>query len=192
MERRKERRLSWAGRRDEQAASALERAHSATEGIPFGQPILSGHHSEPRHRKALARSDSAMRDAVKSHDMAKHHREKAANLQTALDRSVFNDDPDACEALEARISEREAARSRLIEYNKSCRSAVKDGRRLGDLSLLDDKQKADLLNLAQVAAWQLGPGGAFPTYALTNLAGGIRRDRERLVQLRQAQGGNPR
>lgn len=39
-------------------------SHRATEGIPFGQPILVGHHSEGRHRRDLARSDSHMRQSI--------------------------------------------------------------------------------------------------------------------------------
>jgi len=43
---------------------SYEASHKATEGIPFGQPILVGHHSEGRHRRDLARSDSHMRQSV--------------------------------------------------------------------------------------------------------------------------------
>lgn len=49
-----------AERKGEEATAAYERSRAATEGIPFGQPILVGHHSERRHRAALRRSDQAM------------------------------------------------------------------------------------------------------------------------------------
>jgi Domain of unknown function (DUF3560) len=39
-------------------------SHKAIEGIPVGQPVLVGHHSEGRHRRDLARSDSHMRQSI--------------------------------------------------------------------------------------------------------------------------------
>ena len=43
----------WAGSAETQAETASRRAFSLVEGIPMGQPILVGHHSEKRHRKTL-------------------------------------------------------------------------------------------------------------------------------------------
>jgi hypothetical protein len=63
---------------------------------------------------------------------------------------------------------------------------VREGRKLGDLTLLNEKQKADLLSLARVAAFQLRPGGAFPPYVLSNLAGRIKADCDRLAKLKAA------
>jgi hypothetical protein len=39
------------------------------ENIPFGQPILVGHHSERKHRAEIARSTANMDKAAKAHDM---------------------------------------------------------------------------------------------------------------------------
>jgi uncharacterized protein DUF3560 len=52
-------------------------AHGAVAGIPFGQPILVGHHSERHHRAAIARSDRNEAAA----------REHHANAARAADRS---------------------------------------------------------------------------------------------------------
>lgn len=49
-----------AERKAGEADSAYAASRRATEGIPFGQPILVGHHSERGHRAALKRSDQAM------------------------------------------------------------------------------------------------------------------------------------
>jgi hypothetical protein len=184
MERRAQRRLEWAESRDRKAAAALANADSATAGIPLGQPILVGHHSESRHRRAIERSNKAMHAAVESTEMAKLHRERAANIEHQLDRTIYSDDVDAITQLEERIEERERERNRIKRYNDSCRLAVRAGRKLGDLTLLNEKQKADLLSLAQVAAWQMRSGGAFPSYVLSNLAGKIKADRERLAKLK--------
>lgn len=48
-----------AERREQQAEASFKRAHDISDTIPFGQPILVGHHSEGRHRRDLARIDAA-------------------------------------------------------------------------------------------------------------------------------------
>lgn len=50
------------GRAEDRAATA----HQVLDHIPPGQPILVGHHGEGRHRRALARADRAMHDAVEA------------------------------------------------------------------------------------------------------------------------------
>ncbi|WP_301233245.1 DUF3560 domain-containing protein [Pandoraea cepalis] len=53
-----------------QSASAHQAARDSVAGIPMGQPILVGHHSEGRHRRALARQDTNMRKAIETADRA--------------------------------------------------------------------------------------------------------------------------
>ena len=177
MKHRAERRLQWAESRDRKAAAADGRFHSLADGIPFGQPILVGHHSEGRHRRDIARMDSALHAAADSSKMAEHHRSKAAGAQAQLDRSIYSDDPDAPERLAERIAELEAQRGRLRAYNASCRRGTPD------LSLLDDKQRGDLMTVARVCSYQLGKHGEMPAYASTNLGGNIRRLRLRLAEI---------
>lgn len=59
-----------------------ERAHQGvaaiTDGIPFGQPILVGHHSEKRARKDADRIQSGMERAVKMWDTAAYWTSRAA------------------------------------------------------------------------------------------------------------------
>src|ERR1035437_8621331 len=117
--------------RAENLTAEMERrvnaAHRATAGIPFGQPILVGHHSEGMHRAALARSDSAMRQACESSDMAQHHTEVADGIQRQLDTSIYSDDHNAVEALRARIAEREAKRDNMKLTNKLYKKGDAEG-----------------------------------------------------------------
>lgn len=117
LEAKLEKRRQWAESRKADAASRFERAHAATAMIPMGQPILVGHHSEKRHRAAIAKSDTNMRKGWESSKMADHHTEKAAGLELQLDASIFSDDPDAIEAIEARIAELEAKRDEWKRLN---------------------------------------------------------------------------
>ncbi|MGN6561026.1 MAG: DUF3560 domain-containing protein [Thermomicrobiales bacterium] len=170
----------WADKREAKAEQAATRAAEIVAPIPFGQPILVGHHSEAMHRRALDRHDSAMRQSFEHQEKAERMQEKAANVAAQLNRAIYDDDPDAVEQLTARIASLEAERDRIKAYNASCRKGTRD------LSLLDDHQRADLASLARVAAFQIGPQGQFPGYVLSNLGGNINRNKKRLAELQRA------
>ncbi len=65
---------------------AFDKSQKAVEGIPFGQPILVGHHSEGMHRAAIKRSDNAMRKSVEESDKAEHYDNKAAYWERMADK----------------------------------------------------------------------------------------------------------
>ncbi|MBB5081285.1 DUF3560 domain-containing protein [Nonomuraea endophytica] len=60
------------------AASAYGRAHEIADGIPMGQPILIGHHSERRARKDREKIDRAMQTGAQESDLA-HETARRAN-----------------------------------------------------------------------------------------------------------------
>ena len=184
LERKLERRRDWAAAREADAASRFKTAHSIVEHIPFGQPILVGHHSEKRHRAALSRHDANMSKGCESASMAEHHEQKAAGLKTQLERSIFSDDPDAIEALEAKVEALEAERDRMKAINKAIRSG--EGWESRMQPPLTDGERKELSDLAR--CWGGVYKKGFPPYALTNLGGNIRRAKERIeiVKRRQA------
>lgn len=125
LERRAERRRDWAASRKKKAAVAFKGVEEIADRIPLGQPILVGHHSERKARKDQDRIHAGMRRGVEHNDMARRHEQRAAGLEAQLDRSVFSDDADAIEQLEARIAEREVARDRGKRINAAWRKAGK-------------------------------------------------------------------
>lgn len=150
--------------------------------IPFGQPILVGHHSEGRDRNYRDRIDRTMERGVEHARKAEDMRSRAEGIEAQLERSIYDDDPDAVERLEERLAVLEAERERFKAYNASCRKAARTGG-TGDLSLLTESERAEVASLARVAGYQLGPGGALPSYKLSNLSGNIKRNRDRLAAL---------
>jgi protein-L-isoaspartate O-methyltransferase len=58
----------------EQARSAVDRI---ADGIPMGQPILIGHHSERHARKDAERIENGMRKAIKMWDTAQYWQQRA-------------------------------------------------------------------------------------------------------------------
>lgn len=67
----------------EAADAAARRAHEALP--PMGEPIKVGHHSEGRHRSAIARADAAMRRSIDADEEAKRARERAAIAAAATE-----------------------------------------------------------------------------------------------------------
>lgn len=178
-ERRAERLREWAEKRDARAQSAFDTAHRIADGIPFGQPILVGHHSEKRHRRDAERIDNGMRAGFENTRKGDEMRQRADNIERAAARAIYSDDADAIERLREKIAGLEAERERIVAYNTACRKAGKVTDQA--LALLDDRQRADVQRLARIGF--LRPNGAMPAYATANIGGNISRLRERLARL---------
>ena len=78
-EQRAERFDDLSDKRFSDAEQAQKAVHNLTSGIPFGQPILVGHHSEKRARKDAERIENGMRRAVQMWDTAEYWQHRAAN-----------------------------------------------------------------------------------------------------------------
>ena len=174
---RAERLRSWAESREAKATAAFDSAREMADQIPFGQPILAGHHSEGRDRRyrdrIAGKMDAGIGHAAKAERMA----EKASNIEAQLDAAIYDDDPDAIEQLEAKIGRLEAERARIVAYNKTCRKGAPD------LTLLDDRQRQALASVQRFP--QMAPAnGSMPAYATANLSGTLSQARKRLERLR--------
>lgn len=179
LEKKLEKRAEWAAGREAKSTAAFNRFRSIGDGIPMGQPILVGHHSEKRHRRDIGRMDSALRQASESSQMAELHRSKAAGLEAQLDGSIFSDDPDAVEALEARISELEAKRERKKGSNKAFKKGDQAWSEFLGITL--EQAAAARKAIMEGYSWTQQP---HPAYELSNLGGNIGRLRKRLVDVK--------
>lgn len=68
----------YKDKRASEAARAAEHVRQIADGIPLGQPILVGHHSERHARKDAERIESGMRKAVQLFDTAEYWKRRAA------------------------------------------------------------------------------------------------------------------
>lgn len=127
MQRRLEKREAWAGSAQARSAAAFDSAGQMASGIPFGQPILVGHHSERRDRNYRARIHSQMDRGVAEHRKAEHHGAKAVEVSRQLERSIFSDDDNAIEALEAKAKNCDENAAQCNAINRAWR---KGGREL--------------------------------------------------------------
>lgn len=111
---------TYAANAENSAESASNYAHSLVEGIPMGQPILVGHHSERGHRATLKRCDAATRRALNESERAAYWNDRVA---ASIRHAKFKERPD----LIAR---------RILGMEKDERKYTKE---------LTDKRKAELM-----------------------------------------------
>lgn len=184
-------------RLEERADKAAHRADQAQRtadaifnGIPLGQPILVGHHSEKRHRRDLDRAGRAMDRTIEESKKADHLRQRAEGLGQ---HGISSDDPTAPDQLTARIAELEAKRDRMKAINVAVRAAqrvVKKRTPPGDeAAALAEAVAAggitydEAKKLASDFAIAPYHGLGIASYALTNLGANIRRLKDRLTSL---------
>lgn len=77
-EARAERFGDYSDSRKADANQAHAAVHAIADGIPLGQPILVGHHSERHARKDAERIENGMRRAVKMWETSKYWQQRAA------------------------------------------------------------------------------------------------------------------
>lgn len=165
-----------------ESQSAIRAAHAVVEAIPFGQPILVGHHSEGKHRRALKRHDSKMRAAIEADKRAKALAEKAAAVGAG---GISVHDPEAVAKLRAELAAAKAEQGRMKAANAAIRKHAKAG---------TDAQVAALARIGigdTLARALLKPDFAgrigFPSYQLTNNGATIRRIEQRIAEVATAQ-----
>jgi hypothetical protein len=194
MERRLEKRREWADKAAGRAAAACDTAHRIGERFEMGQPILVGHHSEAKARRDQGRMDSCMHQAVENTDKARHHESKATNLEAALERTIFDDDQDAIERLEERAAAREAEAEHCkfvnAQFKRMKRAMAKGGGGYGTakvlaelvrLAVVTEAEGVQIAKTMALCPWESAP---HPGYHLTNLRASIRRDRDRIEQIK--------
>lgn len=68
---------NWASIAEKKSEQAFKTSCSITDNIPLVQPILSGHHSEKRHRRDLEKAWNAMDKSVELSNKASAHESKS-------------------------------------------------------------------------------------------------------------------
>ena len=120
QEARAERYRRFAEKAEKRAHSAFNASNEAVENIPFGQPILVGHHSERAHRKAIERSNNAMTRCVHESEKAAYYRQKAESVEN--NDNIYIGDDDAIERLEEKITGLMALQEKMKNCNRIVRA----------------------------------------------------------------------
>ena len=173
---RKEEKIIIYNKRAEKASKTanqeFNRAAEMGSVIPFGQPILVGHHSEAGHRRLLKRIDSAHRRGSEAVEKSAYYQNKAENAET--NSSISCDDMEAVNLYKKKLEGLEASQERMKAINK----AWKQGKEaLISLGLTDEEIEKIK---SHMPSYQKSP---FPSYSLSNNSAEIRRVKQKLEEL---------
>lgn len=182
VEARRERLEAKANKAAAQSQSALNQGHRMFSAIPFGQPILVGHHSEGRDRRYRERAGNKMRQGFALMDRAEYFRRKASTVGTG---GISSDDPEAVKKLKAKLESLEESQAVMKAVNAGIRALIKVGN-LTPAVLV--QQLTGKFNFTEEQATQaltpdfMGRIG-FASYSLKNNNAEVRRVKQRIEQL---------
>lgn len=159
----------------QESGHTYQQARTMAEAIPFGQPILIGHHSETRDRNYRNRIHNTFGKAFELADKAKHYEQKAAAVGTG---GISSDDPEAVAKLRAELADIEAAQEKMKAANRAIRK--NDRAALAGLGFTPEQIeglfKPDFCGRV-----------GFPAYALSNNSANARRIEKRIKELERLQ-----
>lgn len=157
------------------ATALWSRGHKMASVIPFGQPILVGHHSEVRDRNYRSRIEGTFRKASEATDKASYYSDKAEAAENNT--SISSDDPGATVKLREKIQTAETFQEHMKNVNKLLKG--KKGPDRPALNALGINDTSIDMMLTPDFAGRVG----YPSYAITNNGANIRTMKQRLELL---------
>ena len=179
LENRKERLENYSKKAAKQSLEAYSRGHDMAKIIPFGQPILVGHHSEKRDRNYRAKFVKQFDKSLELGKKAEYFENKAASVGTG---GVASNDPEAVKKLKEKLQKLEASRDKMKVTNKALRSNDDDALlKIGySVEAIAKLKEPDCFN-------NIG----FASYTLTNISAEIRRLKKRIESLSEIRQSEP-
>jgi hypothetical protein len=162
---------------------AHESAHQMADIIPFGQPILIGHHSEGRDRRYRAKIQRRFEKSFELQEKAKQYTQRAASARA--NNTISADNPEAIDLLKQKLIKLEEFQNNSKELNRIVK------RKAGTV---EEKTKEILTRFPNLKpetvsklfekdfAGRIG----IPDYALTNNNAKMRQVRQRIEVLERA------
>ncbi len=169
--RRRERFEAKAEAAHQEAGALYGQAKKKASVIPFGQPILVGHHSEGRDRRFRGSITRDFERSFEAEERAKHYADKAEGVGKG---GISSDDPDAIAKLETKIEQAEAAQEKMKAANRLIKKQDRDG--LAALGFTPQ-------NIENLFTPDFAGRIGFPAYSLTNNNANIRRMKQRVAAL---------
>lgn len=129
QEARRERILARADRLRNEGQARVESGFERLRAIPFGQPILIGHHSEKRDRNYRRKACNSI---DRGFELQKAAREAAARAEAIGTGGISSDDPDAIAKLVAELETLKARQDAMKARNETWRKAGNKAGRQAD------------------------------------------------------------
>lgn len=178
-QRRIERMRALAAKAREMSERYNHASDSISNGIPFGQPILIGHHSEKRHRRMLDRMHRYNDKAIEEYRKAQYYDRRAANAES--NNAISSDDPDAVQKLKVKLASLEKLQETMRAANKIYRKGNTPENIAALVALGFNEQQAKS-GFEPDWCGRIG----FADYQLTNNNANIRRIKERIAHLERS------
>lgn len=177
FEQRKNNRIAYAKQQAQKNAQLSNdfyvRSSEMAKAIPFGQPILVGHHSEKRDRNYRNRIHNLMGQSVQADKKKTYYEQKAEAIESNT--AIFSDDPKALEKLQSKLVQLQDLQDFMKAANKCIRKKDKEG-----FLKLPNATPALWEQLSTPNQWkQIG----FPHYRLANNNQVINATKKRIEQL---------
>lgn len=176
-----ERLLKAAERAASESSSAQSQARAMADIIPFGQPILVGHHSEKRDRNYRERINNKFRKGYELAKKAEELRSRAASVEA--NNAIYTEDPQAVEKLESKLETLLKEQAEIKRIN----AALRKGADFATLEMSDEHRRK-LLSVAKFQAYYNPLKKGFPPYILTSINAKIKTAKQRaeVVEKKQA------
>jgi hypothetical protein len=156
----------------------FQTAQQISSFIPFGQPILVGHHSEKRHRRDIAKIDNNMRKSIEADEKAKYYTDKAKRLENNY--VISSDDPEAV----IKLKEKLESLHRNQEIMKNCNKIIKN-KKLSDIEKIEQMKIQGLNEQQSVKMLQPDFCGriGFASFQLSNNSQNMNTIKKRIDEL---------
>lgn len=179
IEARRERYLARAEAARQESNERYERARKMGEAIPFGQPILIGHHSEKSDRAYRNRMWGHMTKAHELSEKAAYYEEKAESVGRG---GISSDDPDAIQKLTEKLEKLKKEQEAMKAANRAIRlkDVEKGNAKLREQGFTDEQ-------IAELRKPDFCGRVVYPDYALSNNNANIHRIESRIKDLQRRQ-----
>lgn len=167
LERKADRLKKWAESAREKASALLAQ----------GDPLRRDHAflTQPGYIPERARMHRRTERAAEYLEKVREHERRAHEIERQLENTIFDDDPDAVEQLEARILEREETAGRYREINRAWRKGGAEA--VVAAGLMTEDGASRVREVMAGAPWLKAP------LDTRSLRAAIRRDRQRIARL---------
>lgn len=164
-----------AGKASKESDQAFRTADKMAEVIPFGQPILIGHHSERGDRNYRNKIVGKMNKGVELNQKAKYYEEKAEAAENNT--SIFLEDEDSVELLTAKVKKLQ----KLQEFMKSA-NKILSSKKMNELQKVESLQELGISESSALKLFEPNCWGriGFESYSLTNNNARLKTAQERL------------
>lgn len=173
--------LALASGNKTEAERLMRVADREASAIPFGQPILVGHHSEGRDRRYREGIHRKMTASIEADKRAEYYEALARSAES--NQAISSDDPEALQKLNTKLAALRAHQDRMKAVNAAIRQAM---RKDGDEA--KNKFLREVLGVTEAGAVKLLTPGVFggfgiPAFQLQNNLGRIAQVKKRIEAL---------